>query len=76
MSDVADIAGKLTAAQRGDLFRFANTFSFERYADHRTLAALDRKGLTGRYMRSSDFEMMVTVTSLGEQVRTYLESRR
>lgn len=72
MKGAAEIAAKLTGAQRRGLIRFGEQFCMADYQDVRTLNALERRGLTGRYMRDSNFDVMVTITPLGLAVREHL----
>lgn len=72
--EAAEIAKGLTDPQRAALALFSDQWCSESYADGRTLQALDRRKLTGRYARSSDFrDVRVTVTPLGRRVRAHLQ---
>ena len=70
------IAAGLSKAQREAIDRLATDgMMSERYADMRTIYALDRKRLTSGYVRDYDQQPMITITTLGQQVRAILKEQ-
>lgn len=74
MADIAAIAAGLTDKQRGMLIMLVDSgLSRVQYLDGRTLAALDKRGLTGARVSAYDFQEMAFPTAFGCVVRAHLQ---